>query len=140
MKTLALKFRRHIFPSENTFAASCSKTTKNSPSGLTQAPLRRVRSEGVFCWSALRGSNSRHSAWEADTLPTELNAHKCLIILFYTIFVVNKSRRHDDARIVAELDQIVTHLVAEDDLTGLILQLIRSPELLLREIRPCKNI
>lgn len=50
------------------------------------------------------------------------------------------SRRHDDARIVAEFDQIVTHLVAEDDLTGLILQLIRSPELLLGEISPREEV
>ena len=42
----------------------------------------------ALAWSALRGSNSRHSAWEADTLPTELNAHECLIILFQPYILV----------------------------------------------------
>jgi hypothetical protein len=29
-----------------------------------------------FLWSGRRGSNSRHSAWEADALPTELLPHQ----------------------------------------------------------------
>ena len=32
------------------------------------------RDLGIFL-SGRRGSNSRHSAWEADTLPTELRPH-----------------------------------------------------------------
>ena len=31
---------------------------------------------GPFGKSGRRGSNSRHSAWEADTLPTELRPQK----------------------------------------------------------------
>ena len=35
------------------------------------------RDLGIFL-SGRRGSNSRHSAWEADTLPTELRPHDLL--------------------------------------------------------------
>jgi hypothetical protein len=28
-----------------------------------------------FLWSGRQGSNLRHSAWKADTLPTELRPH-----------------------------------------------------------------
>src|SRR5687767_5968523 len=34
---------------------------------ITYPMLKRVKK-----WSGRRGSNPRHSAWEADTLPTEL--------------------------------------------------------------------
>ena len=36
----------------------------------------------IFCWSGRRGSNSRHSAWKADALPTELLPHIIPSLLF----------------------------------------------------------
>ena len=110
-------------PIENTFAASCGGASR-------RAHCPRP-SEGVCDWSALRGSNSRHSAWEADTLPTELNAHISNRILFHVQTTVNKSGSHQDPGILAELDEVVTHLMTENDLTLIILQLIRNPELLI---------
>lgn len=40
--------------------------------------------DGNFKWSGRRGSNSRHLAWEANTLPAELRPHSirgCLLFI-----------------------------------------------------------
>ena len=39
---------------------------------LTKEALYRLSYVGLIFWSGRRGSNSRHSAWKAEALPTEL--------------------------------------------------------------------
>ena len=53
---------------------------------------------------------------------------------------VNRSGSQYDSRIVAEFNKIITHLVTENNLSVLILELIRNPELLIGEISPGKDI
>ena len=38
-------------------------------------PTTLISISNRLAWSGRRGSNSRHSAWEADALPTELRPH-----------------------------------------------------------------
>src|SRR5689334_327846 len=53
--------------------------------GVGSFTIRRARENGLGVrrgrWSGRRGSNPRHSAWEADTLPTELLPLGRLVIL-----------------------------------------------------------
>ena len=54
--------------------------------------------------------------------------------------LVNKSGGQDDPRVIAEFDEVITHLVAEYDLSLIIPDLIRDPERLIGEICPCEDI
>lgn len=38
-------------------------------------PIKKSHPRDSFLWSGRRDSNSRQSAWKADTLPTELLPH-----------------------------------------------------------------
>ena len=50
-----------------------SRPTKLTKIFFVAAFLKKLQ----LNWSERRDSNSRHSAWKADALPTELLSHKC---------------------------------------------------------------
>ena len=65
----ALYLLSYVGVSENSNAVPM---TAGAPSGKPCARLNRACS----LWSGRRESNSRHSAWKADALPTELLPHR----------------------------------------------------------------
>ena len=61
----------------------CSLQADDSHPGIkAESKTKKRRSvqnaAALFYWSGLRGSNPPPSAWEADTLPDELNPRSCL--------------------------------------------------------------
>ena len=77
---LITPFNRHYFfiikirLTQNNLPASLEPTTGIEPVNLflTKEALYRLSYVGLIFWSGRRGSNSRHSAWKAEALPTEL--------------------------------------------------------------------
>ena len=61
----------------------CSLQADDSHPGIKPESITKKRrsvlyAAAPFYWSGLRGSNPPPSAWEADTLPDELNPRSCL--------------------------------------------------------------
>jgi hypothetical protein len=74
---LLMRVRRFYIsePTTGIEPVTSSLPRKHSTAELSRQKIKKITNEQtfvIFLWSGRRGSNSRHSAWKADALPTEL--------------------------------------------------------------------
>ena len=86
-----------IGPATSPLPRECSTTEPHGP--RYKLPFANIASPKPNVWSGRRGSNSRHSVWKTEALPTELHPLRTLTqskpFLLLIVITINWWRRLD---------------------------------------------